>query len=146
MKKKTTWIKISQILVTAVPPVVVLCVKFPEFIKTTGTSISAAGVLVAIILACIFRDQTKKLLVDKPSAFKTCLIIFLISLIAVSLGEQCLWISSTALISGACGVPLQMWYNYETKPESTDDILKGIKNLLKSNKSSESEGSDDEKA
>lgn len=144
MKKKTTWIKVSQILVTAVPPVVVLCVKFPEFIKSTGTSISAAGILVAIILACIFRDQTKKLLVDKPSAFKTCLIIFLISLVAVNLGEQCLWISATALISGACGVPLQMWYNYETKPESTDDILKGIKSLLKSN-SSESEDSNNEK-
>lgn len=144
MKKKTTWIKVSQILVTAVPPVVVLCAKFPEFIKSTGTSISAAGLLVAIILACIFRDQTKKLLVDKPSAFKTCLIVFIISLIAVNLGEQCLWISSTALISGACGVPLQMWYNYETKPESTDDILKGIKNLLKSN-SSGSEDSDNEK-
>jgi hypothetical protein len=144
MKKKTTWIKVSQILVTALPPVVVLCVKFPDFIKSTGTSISAAGVLVAIILACIFRDQTKKLLVDKPSAFKTCLIIFIISLIAVNLGEQCLWISSTALISGACGVPLQMWYNYETKPESTDDILKGIKSLLKSN-SSESEDSNNEK-
>ena len=145
MKKKTTWIKISQLLVTAVPPVVVLCVKFPEFIKTTGTSISAAGLLVGIVLACIFRDQTKKWLVDTPSAFKTCLVVFLLSLIAVSLGEQCLWISSTALISGACGVPLQLWYNHETKPESTDDILKGIKNLLKS-KTSESEGSDDEKA
>lgn len=107
MKKKTTWIKISQLLVTAVPPVAVLCVKFPEFIKTTGASISAAGLLVGIILALIFRDQTKKLF-QTPSAFKTCLIVFLLSLIAVNLGEQCLWISSTALISGACGVPLQM--------------------------------------
>lgn len=144
MKKKTTWIKISQLLVTAVPPVVVLCVKFPEFIKTTGASISAAGLLVGIILALIFRDQTKKLF-QTPSAFKTCLVIFLLSLIAVNLGEQCLWISATALISGACGVPLQMWYNHEKNPESTDDILKGIQNLLKKN-SSESEDSNNEKS
>lgn len=144
--KKTTWIKLSQILVTAVPPVVVLGVKFPEFLHSTHTTISAAAVLVGIILACIFRDQTKKILVDKPSAFKTCLIVFVLSLIAVNLGEQCLWISATALISGACGVPLQMWYNHEKNPESTDEILSGIRNLLKSNKSESEDSNDNEEA
>lgn len=128
--KKTTWIKIAHIGVTAVPPVVVLCCYFPDFIKDTGTSISAAGLLVAIILACIFRDQTKKIF-QTPSAFKTCLCVFLISLISVNLGQQMLVISATALISGACGIPLNMWYNHETQPATTDDIVEALEGLVK---------------
>lgn len=128
--KKTTWIRIAHIGVTAVPPVVVLCCYFPDFIKDTGTSISAAGLLVAIILACIFRDQTKKIF-QTPSAFKTCLCVFLISLISINLGQQMLVISATALISGACGIPLNMWYNHETQPATTDDIVEALEGLVK---------------
>ena len=141
--KKATWIKIAALGVTAIPPVVVLCCNFPVFIQDTGKTISAAAILVAIICACIFKDATKKIF-QTPSAFKTCVIVFILSYMGVTLGEQLLQISATALVSGACGVPLNMWYNYETKPESTDDILKGIKSLLKSN-SSESEDSNNEK-
>ena len=131
--KKATWIKIAQIGVTAVPPVVVLCCYFPDFIKDTGTTISAAGLLVAIILACIFRDQTKKLF-QTPSAFKICLCVFLISLISLKLGEQMLVISATALISGACGIPLNIWYNQETKPITTDEMLDAMKDLVEGDK------------
>lgn len=138
--KKTTWIRIAQVLVTAVPPVVVLCCRFPDFIKDTGTTISAAGVLVAVILACIFRDQTKKIF-QTPSAFKICLCVFLLSLIAVNLGEQMLEISATALVSGACGIPLNMWYNHLTKPATTDDMLEAIKGLVKENKDEKSDES-----
>ena len=136
--KKSTWIKVAQIGVTAIPPVVVLCVNFPVFAESTGKSISAAAVLVAIILALIFKDATKKLF-STPSAFKTCLIVFLLSLIAVNLGHQMLQISATALISGACGIPLGMWYNAETKPATTDDVVSAIKDLVK-------EKGDDEKS
>lgn len=103
---------------------------FPVFAESTGKSISAAAVLVAIILALIFKDATKKLF-STPSAFKTCLIVFLLSLIAVNLGHQMLQISATALISGACGIPLGMWYNAETKPATTDDVVSAIKDLVK---------------
>lgn len=140
--KKTTWIKIAQIGVTAIPPVVVLCCRFPVFVKDTGTTISAAGLLVAVILACIFKDQTKKLF-QTPSAFKICLCVFLLSVVAVSLGQQMLEISATALISGACGVPLNMWYNALEKPETTDDLLEGIKNLLKKGDSEDEKHKDD---
>lgn len=140
--KKTTWIKIAQIGVTAIPPVVVLCCRFPVFVKDTGTTISAAGLLVAVILACIFKDQTKKLF-QTPSAFKICLCVFLLSVIAVNLGQQMLEISATALISGACGVPLNMWYNSLKKPETTDDLLEGIKNLLKKGDSENEKHKDD---
>ena len=128
--KKTTWIKIAQIGVTAVPPVVVLCCYFPDFIKDTGTTISAAGLLVAIILACIFRDHTRKLF-QTPSAFKICLFVFIISIIFVNLGEQMLVISTTALISGACGIPLNIWYNHETKPATTDELLNAMEDFVK---------------
>ena len=130
MNKKAFWIKFSQVCVTAIPPVVVLCVNFPVFIESTGKSISAAGILVAIILALIFRDATKKIFAT-PSAFKTCLIVFLISLIAVNLGAQMLQISATALVSGACGIPLGMWYNHVTQPATTNDIVKELEKLVK---------------
>lgn len=140
--KKTTWIRIAQIGVTAVPPVVVLCCYFPDFIKDTGTTISAAGLLVAIILACIFRDQTKKLF-QTPSAFKICLCVFIISLISIKLGEQMLAISATALISGACGVPLNIWYNHETKPATTDDLLNAMQDFVKGENINEKQKSDE---
>ena len=130
MKNKATWIKVAQVGITALPPVIVLCVNFPVFIESTGKSISAAGILVAIILALIFKDATKKIFAT-PSAFKTCLIVFLISLIAVNLGTQMLQISATALVSGACGIPLGMWYNHETKPATTDDIVTALQDLVK---------------
>lgn len=129
-KKAAVWIKVANIGVTAVPPVVVLCANMPVFIESTTKTISAAGILVAIILACIFRDATKKIFTT-PSAFKTCVFVFLFSLIAVSLGEQLLQISTTALISGACGVPLNMWYNSVTKPATTDDVLEALESVVK---------------
>jgi uncharacterized protein with PQ loop repeat len=139
--KKTTWIRIAQIGVTAVPPVVVLCCYFPDFIKDTGTTISAAGLLVAVILACIFRDQTKKIF-QTPSAFKICLCVFILSVISINLGHQMMVISATALVSGACGVPLSMWYNYETQGATTDDILEAMKDLVKEKKDEEKQPDD----
>ena len=128
--KKTTWIKAAAIGVTAIPPIVVLCLNFPVFVERTDKAISAAALLVAIICACIFKDATKKIF-QTPSAFKICLVAFILSYISVSLGEQILQISATALISGACGMPLNMWYNYETKPATTDDMIEAMKDLVK---------------
>lgn len=130
MNKKAFWIKLVQVIVTAVPPVVVLCLNYPVFVESTSKTISVAAVLVAIILALIFKDATKKIFAT-PSAFKTCLIIFLLSLIAVNLGHQMLQISATALVSGACGVPLGMWYNSVTKPATSDDIVNALKDIVK---------------
>lgn len=130
---KSTWIKISAVTVQALPPVVVLLANAPVFIERTDKAISAAAILVAVILALIFKDATKKI-VETPSAFKTCLICFLFSLIAVSLGSQMLQISATALISGACAIPLNMWYNNETKPATTDDIVKALEGMVKESK------------
>lgn len=128
--KKTTWIKAAAIGVTAIPPIVVLCLNYPVFVERTDKAISAAALLVAIICACIFKDATKKIF-QTPSAFKICLVAFILSYISVSLGEQILQISATALISGACGMPLNMWYNYETKPATTDDMIEAMKDLVK---------------
>lgn len=134
--KKTTWIKAAAISVAAIPPIVVLCLNFPIFVERTDKAISAAALLVAIICACIFKDATKKIF-QTPSAFKICVIAFILSYISVSLGEQILQISATALISGACGIPLNMWYNYETKPATTDEMIDAIKELVKPNEGGE---------
>ncbi len=128
--KKTTWIKLAAIGVQAVPPVVVLLVNAPIFIDRTDKAISAAAVLVAVILALIFKDATKKIF-QTPSAFKTCVICFLLSYVSVTLGQQILEISATALISGACAIPLNMWYNNLTQPATTDDVVKALENLVK---------------
>lgn len=139
--KKTTWIKIAQIGVTAVPPVAVLCAKFPIFVHSTSTSISAAALLVAVILLCIFKDQTKKFF-QTPSAFKICVCVFIVSFIAVNLGEQMLEISATALVSGACGVPLSMWYNHLTKPATPDDLLNALTGFVKEKNDEKSDKND----
>ena len=128
--KKTTWIKIAATSVAAVPPVVVLLLNMPVFVQSTGKSLSAASIFVVLILTLIFKDATKKFIAT-PSAFKTCLIVFLLSLIAITLGEQMLQISATALVSGACAVPLNMWYNHLTKEATTDDVVKALKDLVK---------------
>ena len=138
--KKATWIKIAATGVAAVPPVVVLLINMPVFIQNTGKSLSAASIFVILILALIFRDATKKF-ISTPSAFKTCLIVFILSLIAVNLGEQMLQISATALVSGACAVPLNMWYNNETKEATTDDVVNALKDLIKEK---DDEGADEE--
>lgn len=141
MNKKAMWIKIANIAVTATPPVVVLIMNVPVFVQSTGKSLSAASILVAIILACIFKDATKKLF-STPSAFKICLVIFLLSVISVTLGEQLLQISATALISGACGVPLNMWYNSVTRPVTTDELLTEMKKFVKGDSSDENNNED----
>ena len=134
--KKTTWIKAAAISVAAIPPIVVLCINFPVFVERTDKAISAAALLVAIICACIFKDATKKIF-QTPSAFKICVIAFILSYISVSLGEQILQISATALISGVCGIPLNMWYNYGTKPATTDEMIDAMKELIKPNEGGE---------
>lgn len=137
--KKATWIKIAATGVAAIPPVVVLLLNMPVFVQSTGKSLSAASIFVVLILTLIFRDATKKFIAT-PSAFKTCLIIFLLSLVAVNLGEQMLQISATALVSGACAIPLNMWYNNETKEATTDDVVDALKNLIKEK---DNEGTDE---
>ena len=136
--KKATWIKLAAVGVTAAPPVVVLLLNAPVFIQRTDKAISAAAILACIICALIFKDATKKIF-QTPSAFKTCVVVFLFSLISVSLGEQLLQISATALVSGACGVPLNMWYNKETQPATTDDIVEALEGLVKEQGSEESD-------
>lgn len=130
--KKSTWIKMFAVTVQAVPPVVVLIINAPVFIERTDKAISAAAILVAVILALIFRDATRKIF-ETPSAFKTCLFCFLFSLIAVSLGEQMMYISATALMSGVCAIPINMWYNHETRPATTNEILTALEGMVKEN-------------
>lgn len=141
--KKATWIKLAATVVAAAPPVLVLCLNFPMFVERTDKAISAAALLVAIICACIFKDATKKIF-EMPSAFKICVIMFVLSYISVTLGEQILQISTTALLSGACAMPLNMWYNHETQPATSNDIIKALQNLVGKETVDEKERQSDE--
>lgn len=141
--KKATWIKLAATVVAAAPPVLVLCLNFPMFVERTDKAISAAALLVAIICACIFKDATKKIF-EMPSAFKICVIMFVLSYISVTLGEQILQISTTALLSGGCAIPLNMWYNHETQPATSNDIIKALQNLVGKETVDEKERQSDE--
>jgi len=127
---KATWVKIAQVCVTAIPPVVVFAFKCPVLFHDTAKALSAGGVLLSIILMMIFKDATKRAFAT-PSAFKTCVVVFAISLVAVTIGEQMLIISATALVSGACGIPLGIWYNNLTRPATTDDVVVALQDLTK---------------
>ena len=140
--KKATWIKLAATVVAAAP-VLVLCLNFPMFVERTDKAISAAALLVAIICACIFKDATKKIF-EMPSAFKICVIMFVLSYISVTLGEQILQISTTALLSGGCAIPLNMWYNHETQPATSNDIIKALQNLVGKETVDEKERQSDE--
>ena len=128
MNKKATVIKIIATALQIIPVLVALGINAPIIVSRWDKTVSVAAIVVIIILACIFRDATRKF-ISTPSAFKFSLVIFISSLLALSLGEQLLIISATSLISGLVVLPLNMWYNYLTRPVSAEEL----KNMLENN-------------
>ncbi len=127
MNKKATVIKIIATALQIIPVLVALGVNAPIIVSRWDKTVSVAAIVVIIILACIFKDATKKF-ISTPSAFKFSLAIFIISLLALSLGEQLLIISATSLISGLVVLPLNMWYNYLTRPVTAEELKKIMEN------------------
>lgn len=138
MKKiqKATWVKVAEVGVQTIPPVVTLLAMGPAFVTKTTTAISAAALLVGLIVALVFKDATKKFFTSQP-AFKTTLVAFLFSLIAVSLGQQILIVSGVALVANGCSVPLHMWYDSLTRPITSDEMLNSLEVMVKENKANE---------
>lgn len=121
MSKKARIIKIIAILIQVIPLLVVLGLYSPIIVSRADKTVSVCAIVVAIILACIFKDSVKKFF-QRPSAFIFSLIIFIGCLIYQSLGDQMLVISATALISGLIALPLNIWFNYLTRPVTAEDL------------------------
>lgn len=128
MTKKARIIKIIAILIQVIPLLVVLGLYSPIIVSKWDKTVSVCAIIVGILLCCIFKDAVKKFF-QRPSGFVISLIIFVFCLIGMSLGEQLLIISATSLISGLVALPLNVWYNYLTRPASAEDI----KRLVESN-------------
>lgn len=130
--KKAIWIKIIACLIAAIPPVIVLIYNYPIMVSRPDKAISMVALVVGVILLLIFKDGVKKFL-KTPGYLKFSIIILIISLLASTLGDQLTLISMTATISGVCALPLNIWYDYLTKPVSTNDILDIMRNIGKEN-------------
>lgn len=131
--KKTMWIKVVASLIAAIPPVVVLIVNYPVIVSRADKIISVAALVVAIILMLIFKDAVKRFF-QTPGYLKFSIVILVLSLISLSLGEQMFQISLTATISGLCALPLNIYYNYLTKPATSREVLNAMNALAKENK------------
>lgn len=131
--KKTMWIKVVASLIAAIPPVVVLIVNYPVIVSRADKIISVAALVVAIILMLIFKDAVKRFF-QTPGYLKFSIVILVLSLISLSLGEQMFKISLTATISGLCALPLNIYYNYLTKPATSREVLNAMNALAKENK------------
>lgn len=128
--KKAIWIKVIACLIAAIPPIVVLICNYPIMVSRPDTAISMVALIVAVILLLIFKDAVARFL-KTPGYLKFSVIILIISILASNLGDQLLLISLTATISGVCALPLNIWYNYLTKPVSTNDMLDIMRNIGK---------------
>lgn len=130
--KKTLWIKIVASLIAAIPPVVVLILNYPVIVSRADRVVSIAALLVAIILTLIFKDAVKRFF-QTPGYLKFSIVILILSLISLSLGDQMFKLSLTATISGLCALPLNIWYNYLTKPVTSREFLDVMKTFGKEN-------------
>lgn len=127
MNKKAMTIKIIATVLQIIPVLVALCINAPIIVSRWDKTVSVAAIVAFIIIACIFKDAVKKF-ISTPSAFKFSLMIFILCLISLSLGEQLLIISATSLLSGLVCLPLNMWYNYLTRPITTEEMKEILEN------------------
>ena len=139
--KKATWIKIAAMLIAIIPPVVVLLLNFPVIVQRADTTISAAALVVMVLICCVFKDAVKRFYARGSvfSGFKILVTLTILSWIAVTLGDQILQISLVALVAGAVALPLNMWYNYEVRPPTKNEMIDALESIVKGDKVDEKE-------
>lgn len=126
--KKSTKIRIAALIVFLIPVLAGAIYCAPLIIHRWDKCLSFAGIVVAIILFFAFRDAAKRFL-STPTLFKTSLISVIISLIAVTLGEDLLILSTCALAGGILSLPFTIWYNIEIRPPTNKDVMEQFKEL-----------------
>jgi hypothetical protein len=77
----------------------------------------------------VFKDLTRRIL-KAPAGFGYILLVFLFSLFGIYIATPLLYLSGSALISSICAYPLTIWYNYLTRPVTTNDLVASLKEVF----------------
>lgn len=128
--KKLGFLKAITMGIQAVPVTIVGLVNFPVFVENTGTALAASGAFIGIFLALIFRDNFKEFF-KTPTTFKISLVIFLLSLVAVNIGEQFLLLSGTVVASSLASTPTKIMYENTKNGTVEKKLLEELKGLVK---------------
>lgn len=126
--KKSTIYKMCAIIIQIVPLLIVLACFFPVIISRADKIISVSALFVLIIIGMVFKDATKKFVGDM-SGWKTSLFVLVFCLISMSLGQQLLWLSVTALISSLLAIPFNTLYYMETRPPTNKEMAEEFSKL-----------------
>ena len=116
------------IIIQIVPLLIVLACFFPVIISRADKIISVSALFVLIIIGMVFKDATKKFVGDM-SGWKTSLFVLVFCLISMSLGQQLLWLSVTALISSLLAIPFNTLYYMETRPPTNKEMAEEFSKL-----------------
>lgn len=130
MNKKAIFVRILEVLVRILPPLITLICYGDVIIARADRTISVAAIFVMLIVFLVFRDVRKKIF-DTPSAFKIMLFVFIISILGYILGEQMFWISATGLVGSIVAIPLNIWYKKLTRPATKDELIKALEGMSK---------------
>lgn len=125
MSKKAKIIKIIALCIQIIPLLLVVGINAPVLVSRWDKALSSSAILVLILLAVIFRDASRRILA-KPSGFFISAIVFGLCMMNISIGEELMTVSATSLISSLIAMPLNTWYNYLTRPLSTEEFKKVV--------------------
>ncbi len=126
--KKSTKIRIASLIVFLTPVLAGAIYCAPLIIHRWDKCLSFAGIVVAIILFVAFKDAAKRFL-STPTLLKTSIICVIISLIATTLGEDLLILSTCALVGALLSLPFVIWYNVEIRPPTNKEVMEQFKEL-----------------
>ena len=126
--KKSTKIRIAALIAYLTPVLAGAIYCAPLIIQRWDKCVSFAGIVVIIIVLVAFRDAAKRFL-STPTLFKTSVIALIVSLIAVSLGEDLLILSACAMVGGLISLPFTIWYNMEIRPPTNKEVIEQFKEL-----------------
>ena len=126
--KKSTKIRIASLIVFLTPVLAGAIYCAPLIVQRWDKCLSFAGIVVAIIIFVAFKDAAKRFL-STPTLLKTSIICVIISLLAVSLGQDLLILSACALAGALLSLPFVIWYNMEIRPPTNKEVMEQFKEL-----------------
>lgn len=127
--KKTIWIKIAIILIQVVPIVIYLAFEWKDIVSKPSQTIGLGAICAIVALFLVFKDSVTKFY-KTPGALKFVLTVFVISGIGLLVGETLFKISLIELIAIGLSLPLQIIYNYITRPAEARDVMPLLNKIL----------------
>lgn len=127
--KKTIWIKIAIILIQVVPILIYLAFEWKDIVSKPSQTIGLGAICAIVALFLIFKDSVTKFY-KTPGALKFVLTVFVISGIGLLVGETLFKISLIELLAIAMSLPLQIIYNYLTRPVEARDVVPLLNKII----------------